>query len=259
MMKFKILLREKVLLGSVLIGIILSLSGGIAFFEFGRMSNYISSLINNNLRSVSAINSLTDLSEQYNNKLFIGIGNDIDAVMPDMTPQKEIMDDLETMEKYLDIDEKQYLDSLRYAYTAYIHVVSEVDEVWLGSFQERRSWYINKVQVVFNKFKNYLAILSSESQKSLANNYDYLEDSYYRSIMPVVVAVCAGLLLIILFNYYLNIYILNPIVKMEKNLKLYKDFNKSYLASFDYGEDELQSMNQMVTEIVEENKILKSK
>ena len=94
------------------------------------------------------------------------------------------------------------------------------------------------------------------TQAALAENAKELQEGYYRSIMPGIIAVGAGLMLVLLFNYFLNIYFISPIILISKGIKNYREYNKSYSVQLE-NDDELQDLNSDVKSIIDENRNLK--
>lgn len=82
------------------------------------------------------------------------------------------------------------------------------------------------------------------------------EMGFYRSIIPSVVAVGAGLLLIFLLMFFINVYYVRPLYRMLDSLENYLKFGKTYTYLFD-GDDQLQTLNSGITDIVTENCELK--
>ncbi len=260
MERIKLSIRQKVLLGSVVIGLMLFLSGVVAYFEFGRMSRYVSTLITDNFKSVNSSRLMMNISDEYNTGLLEYIGRDSNFNPSNLEPDKKFYELLSQLEQFnISQEEKNMADSIKYAYVAYVHVVQELEDIWDDGNTARRDWYFNRLQGVYDKLKGYIQSLNLISQKALTDNYYHLKESFYRSIMPCVVAVCVGIILVILFNYFINIYILKPLVKISKGVENYRKFNKSYSVTFDYGGDQIQELNEGIKEIIEENKSLKKR
>lgn len=256
--KVKLGIRSKILLASAVIVMMLVLSAVMAFFEFGRMSRYLSNLISSSIMTVDLTRNLMNTCDRYHSDLFRQIGEDGLLAQPEMIPTEEFESNIERLYSVMSSkEERQMTDSVRYAYSAYMQVSHEIESIWLSPQEVRTDWYFNRLQIVYEKFRNYLQRLSDSSQTILTDNYDSLQDSYYRSIMPGVVANAASIILIILFVYLLNLYIIKPIVRMSRGVRDYREFGKSYNVTFDYGGDQLQSLNEEIREIVDENKSMK--
>ena len=96
-------------------------------------------------------------------------------------------------------------------------------------------------QAVYNELK-----LTSEA----------FDAGYYRSIMPVVVAVGAGLLLVFLFLYFMMSYYVNPICRISEGIDNYRQSGRRHSYEFD-GDDQVANINAGITELMEENIELK--
>lgn len=250
-------IRTKIISASIVIMSVLLLSGIIAFFEFGRMSKDISSLISDNIKCVNISRNLLSISDAYQSEIFQQI-SDESRIHPELISMDPFEVDLKSIAAtFTRRKESELVDSVRYAYSAYMQVALDIDKIWSYPQEIRNDWYFNKLKVVFDKFRHYLQLMADSSQDALTDNYNTMNDSFYRSIMPSVVSIGAGIVMVILFIYFLNLYFVRPILKMAKGLKDYKENNKTYNITFDHGGDQIQEMNTLITDILEENKFLK--
>lgn len=258
--KIKLGVRSKIFTASLVIALMLLLSGALAFFELGRMSRYISDFISNSILSVDLTRNLLNTSERYHSDLFRQIGGDGLLAQPETIPAEEFEAGMERLYKVLASDsERRMADSVRYAYSAYMQVAQEIESVWLRPQEERTDWYFNRLQTVYTKLRGYLQRLSDTSQSAITDSYNSLQDSYYRSIMPGVIASAASIVLIILFVYFLNHYVVHPMLRMSRGLSDYRRTGKTYSVTFDYGGDQIQAMNEDIKEIIDENKSFKKR
>ena len=249
-------IRKKILFGFLVIGIVLLLSGVIAIYEFVRMRNTVHTLVADNIKSINTSNLLLEITDEYNFSLLRSMGEPESADIPDINQDTRFRDYLENaMAKYTDVAEQNMADSVVYAYTAYIHVMKEAPMIWRGNYQDRRSWYFDRMYPVYMKLRGYIQKLILLSQKALTENSYNLSDSFYRSLMPCVVAVGVGIVLVILFVYFINFYFINPILLITRGISNYMMYRKSYNVTFE-NTDELQELNQSVAELVDINKKL---
>lgn len=250
-------IRRKISLGFVVIAAILFLSGVISVFEFNRMRNSVTNLIRDNINSINTSEMLLEIMDEYNFIL-------LSKVIQDPTVKSaEIVYD-ERFDKYIESIKKNFssqaevaiADSLTLAYTHYVDVISQAPVIMLQDMVSRNTWYTNELKPVYENLRTYKKKLGLLTQQALANNTRELQEGYYRSIMPGIIAVGAGIMLVLLFNYFINLYFISPVLLISKAIKNYKKYNKSYVVSFD-NDDEIQEMNAEVKGIIEENKKLK--
>ena len=100
--------------------------------------------------------------------------------------------------------------------------------------------------------------LTHTSQEALAENSLTMTESFYRSIMPGVVTVVMGIILVFLFNYFINFYFVNPLLRISEGIADYIQRKRSYNVTVD-NDDELKVLNENVKELVESNKKLSKK
>ena len=151
-----------------------------------------------------------------------------------------------------------YADSVLYAYTSYIWVMNDAQKVWHGDYAGRRNWYFTKLHPVYIQLRGYLQKLTHTSQEALAENSLTMTESFYRSIMPGVVTVLMGIILVFLFNYFINFYFVNPLLRISEGISNYIQRKKSYTVIVD-NDDEMKLLNDNVRELVESNRKLSKK
>jgi len=250
-------LRKKISLGFVVIGAILFLSSIIAIFEFNRIRHSVTDLMKDNINSINTSRMLLELTDEYNFMLLSSV------IMDSTLNSAEVVYD-DRFEKYIGSIKSQFAseveiataDSLSVAYKRYLAEISLASDIMRLSVTERKEWYNNKLMPVYKNLRNYKRQLGLLTQGALAKNTAGLQEGFYRSIMPGIIAVAAGILLVFLFNYFINLYFISPILLISRGLKSYKEFNKSYTVQFD-NEDELQDLNGEIKTLIEEHKNLK--
>ena len=261
MKHFVLGIKSKVFLGSMVIGLILLLSCVISFVEFERLSKYVSSVLADNIACVNTSRNLMNISEAYNTYILEQIGeNQTIMDVPHFVDNKDFVESFEDLKHHFTMkEEKVMADSVMFAFVAYMHVVNEAPQVWLQGYSQRRDWYFNRLQGVYDKLRDYIQKLTLISQNGLAENYYSLNDRFYRSITPIIVAALVGIILVLLFNYFLNLYLIKPVIKINKGLKSYREYNKGYDVKFDFGRDQMEELNGNIKDIIEENRNLKKK
>ena len=69
-------IRKKISLGFVVIGTILLVSSAISIYEFVRMRNTVSNLINDNISAINTSRLMLEISDEYNFNLVRGLGDE---------------------------------------------------------------------------------------------------------------------------------------------------------------------------------------
>ena len=136
--------------------------------------------------------------------------------------------------------ENRYADSVRFAYAAYMQVVMEAPEIWEQGAAARQEWFFGRVQQYYSYLRNYINDLNSISNAALQANSEMMESTFFRSMMPAVAALIVGLIVILLFNAYLNYYVIKPVSKMGKGVKEFVRFGKDYNITFGSGDNAIE-------------------
>ena len=258
MKEFRLTMRMKLTLSLSAIAVTLLVSSVISIMEYYKMSNYVSDLIADNIRSVNVAQKLSEVTNKYNLDLLTVIGDDSVNTLPDFH-QKEFMGHCDSLRNSLTSDKMVPLtDSVVYAYSAYMLTSLELNDVLLSDFIDTRAWYFDRLQPKFRRLNSYIDVLNSAIYDDLKKNSLTFQRGFYRSIIPGAVAVGVGLLLVLMLLFFLLVYYVNPIYRMLAGLNNYRSFNKKYSYSFE-GDDQLAELNDGITELTGENQMLRKR
>ncbi len=237
-------------LGSL--AMILLLSGLISIFEYRRMSDYVSDLIAANIKSMNISQRLADLTQHYNDQMLaVVVQNDI-SMMPDFNiddfnAQSDSLRSSFTSETML-----PKVDSVVMAFDAFIRTSQNFDEIFLADSIDTGEWFFGSLQPRYTKLRNDLNSLNEVIYEDLQQNSADFDAGFYRSIIPGVVSVGAGLLLIIMLFYFIMVYYVKPIYKMSDGIDNYRHSGRRHVYEFD-GDDQLANVNSGIIEIIDEN------
>ena len=253
MKEFKLTMRMKLTLSLSAIAVTLLVSSVISIMEYYRMSNYVSDLIADNIRSVNVAQKLSEVTNKYNLDLLALIGDNSDF------HQKEFMGHCDSLRNSLTSDKMVPLtDSVVYAYSAYMLTSLELNDVMLSDFIDTRAWYFDRLQPKFRRLNHYIDVLNEAIYDDLKKNSLTFQRGFYRSIIPGAVAVGVGLLLVLMLLFFLLVFYVNPIYRMLSGLNNYRSYNKKYSYSFE-GDDQLAELNDGITELTGENQMLRKR
>lgn len=116
--------------------------------------------------------------------------------------------------------------------------------------------------LIIQKFVLEPVLSKADSLITSSNQYDdtsvMFDEVFYRSMMPGVVSVGAGILLIFLLFYFTMSNYVNPLCRMSDGIDQYRQTGHRYSGTFD-GDDQLANINAGITELIEENIELKKR
>ena len=235
---------------------ILLLSGVISIIEYRRMSDYVSELISSNIKSINLSQRLADMTQEYDvQMLAVVLRNDI-SLMPefDLHLFQTQADSLKN--SVTSVTSHPIVDSVATSFDEFMKTSLKFDEVFLADTVNTSEWFFGTLQPTYNEFRKDIDMLNVAIHEELKANSADFDAGFYRSIIPGVVSVGAGLLLIFLLMYFIMVYYVNPIYTMSSGVDNYRTLGKKYGYVFD-GDDQLANINAGIAEIIEENIELK--
>ena len=251
-------LRKKVYLSLGSLAALLLLSGILSILEYRRVSTYVSDLIASNINSIVLSQTLSDLTQEHNHKMLsVVVLNDI-SLMPELDdlPFASVADSLRTT--FTSQNALPMLDTVVASFDDFVKTSLKFDEVFLADTVDTGEWFFGSLQPRYTKLRQDLISLNEVIHEELMTNSADFDAGFYRSIMPGVVSVGAGILLILLLFYFTMYNYVKPIYKMSDGIDQYRLSGHRYSGMFD-GDDQLANINTGITELIEENVELKKR
>ena len=251
-------MRKKLVRALGSIAVVLLLSGVISILEYRRMSDYVSELIASNIKSIGLSQRLADITQEYDQQMLaVVVTNDI-SLMPDFD-----LDDFNAQADSLKASIKSpkalpMVDTVVVSFDAYMRTSMKFDEVFLADSVNTGEWFFGTLQPRYTSFRDDINTLNEAIHEDLIANSANFDAGFYRSIIPGVVSVGAGLLLIFLLMYFIIANYVNPLYRMSDGLDAYKASGRRYTYTFE-GDDQLANINAGITDLMEENQELKKR
>lgn len=246
-------IKTKLILSLGSLAIILIASGAIILIEYRRMSDYLSNTISNSIWSADVTQDMSDITRDYNYKMLDVVVQDNLLLMPDIDLEEKFVaqaDSLQTMIESPDI--KLLVSNTEASFKKFAAVAQEFKTIFKIDSIDNATWYFEDLQPRYHDFRKDMAALNNAIGETLHENTESFDEGFYRSIMPGIVAMCAGIMLILLLLYFTIVNYVNPIKRMSDGIDAYKSGSRTYSNKFD-GDDQLQNINTGLTELIEEN------
>lgn len=237
-------------LGSI--AAVLLLSGVISILEYRRMSDYVSELISSNIKSINLSQKLSDITREYDQQMLaVVVTNDI-SLMPEFD-----IEDFTAQADSLKASVKsplgmEMIDTLVVSFDAFMKTSMKFDEVFLADSVDTGEWFFGTLQPRYSKFRHDINVLNESIYEDLQNNSADFDAGFYRSIIPGVVSVAAGLILIFLLLYFIMVNYVNPICRISDGIDAYKATGRLFKYNYD-GDDQLGNINSGVSDLIDEN------
>lgn len=253
-------IRKKAVFSLGSIAVIFVLSGAITILEYRGMSDYVSDQISESISSITLSQQLSDITEEYHTKMLAAVIENDPTLQPQLDEvaqfEKQFESEIEALKISLTSDDGlQSLDKVQKSFYQFLDTSKAFDEVY-RSAMDTGEWFFGTLQPSYTTLCHDIVNLNTAIHGQLHDDSVKFDDSFYRSIVPGFVCICAGLLLVMLLTYFILSNYVNPIYKIAAGLNAYKTSGKRYGNVMD-GNDHLSDINADVTEIIEENIELK--
>ncbi len=242
-------IRKKILLGFVAIGFILLLSGVVAIFEMTKLTDLISGLLTNNIKTITATNTIEQVVMRQNHVIYNITQDELYLHEFDYTEDTAIISkQIDFINSNITVaGEEPLANKLQTEYQTYQTFLSKVSGVMEQEREQRIAWYLTYE-------KSFMSLIATASeitelnQDALLDNAIKLEGNYYRMIMPAIIAIIAGVFMILFFNYFINAYFINPVVQIKESIKSFLSSRIPYNVKVKTN-DEINELNEVVKDL----------
>lgn len=208
-------LRLKILSGFIILAIMLFVAGIWSIHELNTMGSSVQRLLDEDFKSMNAAMQMIEaLEREDSGSLLLFLGNweegraiiaSGDSLFEQMYQQAQRQDELS--------GEKEYLESIRVSYEAY-------KDLWekpiVGTDREGNlTWYFQELHKAFLDVKSSVNDLLAYNDQIMYRTATNLRNRSNRAIMPGIIAVGAALLFTMIFNFFVNFYVISPLVKIR--------------------------------------------
>jgi HAMP domain-containing protein len=249
-------IRKKIFLGFVIIGLILFTSGMISILQLFRIEKTVADMNVTSIRSIEASGRLFEEAKTQTWKIL--------DIMHENSQGEEariILNDT-LYEGCLDLirqnistqEEKSMFDVLHDKYLLFKDHTVMLDSLFLSeNTEERNEWFNILYRPVYESFTGAANKMGIFGQNTISKNASELKNNFYRMVIPLIVAIAVGLFLIILFNYFINFYFINPVLKIIDGIKNYSEGKRTYNVKVD-TRDEINELNKEVKHLISQTK-----
>ncbi len=244
------MIRRKIKLGFFIIGILLFFSGVISSSELLRLNRATSDLLASSRGNIELSKELLDGVDIQNMSLLHSITDStiLDRGLLRVTRSK-FDSTVSKIRKTFSLfpQAMQSVSKIERAATKYnaaIDIVSgEVTLIW---FIEE---YSSKYTELTNAIKEFMIV----NEENLLLSAKDVESNAYRASMVGIIALSAGILLLIIFYLMVSGFFLSPVLRIENSLRRYVERGIPYSVEVQ-TKDEIGSLHQSITILIDKYK-----
>lgn len=243
-------IRKRVTVGFLSIVCLLFVSGMISFYELSQLSSSMGDILKANKRNVELASTMLDAADRQN----IAVINF--SVLKDRSYDSLCRVNMDQLEDALLIAQneavdKSFLDSLAFAATEmrlmtdnYLAFASDIEADSLN-----RNWYNNEYKPIYAKLTSAIKSYMTSTQSSLAPRAEQMQKNAYRAVTPVLISLAVMIATVLMLFYFMTIYCVNPVIRMNKSLGDYLLFKIPFGVKMDC-KDEMLELKEKIEALI---------
>jgi methyl-accepting chemotaxis protein len=237
----KVKIRTKILLGFLILAVMLAVAGAYSIYELTSISTSVQKLLDDNYRSINAAKQMVEALEREDSGILLLLSGKWKE------GRATIVDAHRNFGKAFDIashnvtvpGEKDIVDKIYAQYQAYRN---NWEKPIVGTeYEGNLSWYFEKVHQDFTEVKGAVENLMTLNDDAIYQTASTLKNRAHRAVMPGIVAILTALVFSIIFNFFVNLYVVNPILSIIKAIKNFLQSGKPIKLEIDTS-DELHEL-----------------
>ena len=233
-------LRRRVTAGFLSIVCLLFFSGMVSFVELSRLSRDTGDILNANRRHIELAKEMLDAVHEQN---VARLEHTLQVARSEAL-EKSFLDSLAfaTTELRLLTDNFLAFGSAAAAATDSLEI-SRLDSIG-------RRWYTEEYQPHYGRLtaavKNYM----TSTQSSLAPRTEQMKKNAYRAVTPVLISLVVMIAIVLMLYYFMTVYCVNPILRMNKALGAYLSFRIPFAVKGDDLKDEMRELKEKIDSLI---------
>lgn len=252
-------MRRKISLALGAIAALLIVAGVISGMELRRMSSTVSNSIGEDITNISISQKIAATTERFNLQILETIGDaDSLAAVTNFNLPVAISHLEDVFLELSVVPEMELTDSLLDVFINYIEEARNLEAVVCSDYLSSKKWYFSVLQPYYNTLNLTLDSYNEDVHIDLLEKADEFDMGFYRSMLPTMVTMLAGLLLLFLLLFFILTYYIAPIRRMLGGLDDYSQRGRRYDYDFE-GDDELKKLNEGISALVEENMVMRKR
>jgi methyl-accepting chemotaxis protein len=219
-------LRMKILSGFAILTMMLFIAGVWSVYELRSVGSSVQKMLDDNYKSINAAKTMIEALERQDSAVLLLLLGKRDA------GRSIIQDGDELFQKAFDIaknnvtipGEQDYIDAIEAKHKTYKDLWSKPI---VGTKREADlNWYFEEVHRAFLKTKAAVTELMVLNDRNMYQTASELKGRSHRATMPGIVAILCALVFTLGFNYFVNLYVVSPIIRITKSIRKFVETGK---------------------------------
>jgi HAMP domain-containing protein len=204
-------LRLKILLGFLILATMLACAGVVSIYELLSIGSSVNRLLSENYKSIIAAKTMMEALEREDSGVLLLLSGKWQKGRETIeSGDRAFQQSFETAKNNITIPgENEYVDRIASRYQIY-------KDLWLEPVadtekEHKLDWYFEEIHEAFQAAKRSVEELMMLNDETMYQTASGLHNRANRAIMPGIVAILSSLVFVIIFNYFINYYVVKPI------------------------------------------------
>lgn len=240
-------IKRKIILGFVSIGSLLFLSGIISTMELVRFNRSTYELLDLNRTNIELSKEMLDAVQEQNTAVLVNITDTTRTHHDEMlaVSRSQFNNALDRVSQ--SFSDYPKLQSLKDASANYNNTIDNIaDSVTV-------EWFSKVYKTSYYNLTNSIKEFMVGTQQQIIEYTSALERNAYRATMVGIIALAAGLLLVVLFYYMINKFFISPTLTIQRSLSLYLKTNITFDVPIS-SKDEITTLRDDILRLIQNTK-----
>lgn len=229
-------------------------AGSISIVEFFRLSRSVSSILEDNYKTIEASKKMLEALERMDSGVLLLLMGQAEEGHEIISSASKLYSDalLVAQHNITEPNEGELITSIDSLYIIFANGVAKsiANKNQTGNI----SWYQNEVYSPFLKVKQSVKELVGLNQNSMYTEANLLKEKAHRAIMPGIVAIVGGIVFSIILSFFISKYYIAPLSELAEAIRTYHPSEKQLRSSIK-SDDEIKRIEESVNNLI--NRLLK--
>lgn len=246
------MLKRKIKRGFILIGALLFLSGIISSLELMRLNGATTELLQASRGNIELSKDLLDIVQEQNTLLLVNI---TDSVNVDTREFIELQSTFSTT-----------LVEIKESFKGNLKIAASISQIEKSALQYNEivdaavmdelvdmGWFVEVYRTTYNDLTASIKEFMIKNEDSIVESARNVESNAHRAAMVGIFALAAGMILVSLFYYFINMFYIKPVLSMERSLTQVLDKGLPFKVDV-HSQDELSMLKEHIEVLIDKSK-----
>ncbi len=242
-------IRKRIFIGFISLAMVLFFAGAIAMSELGRLRGTVHNIVETSTRSTEYAKLMLNALQEQNSAILrmMFSGGDMDGSSQQYLKGVEDFNGV-LLEATETVGNRVELDAIYSANDAFRKVIEE----HIASVNENNDpqWFLNMYMKAYYDLDTAIKDYMTAPQNSIAVRTVLLEENVYRTITPSILTLLVAFLIVLMFYYFLDLYFLRPVLKINKEVRSHLDFGTKFNVKIE-GSGEISNLRDNIQQLIE--------